>query len=58
MDVFIAGSTILVFLALAEAVATGSLADRDQERLAQRIDVAARVVFPTSFLVLMAFAFL
>jgi hypothetical protein len=58
MDVFIAGSTVLVFLALVEAVATGSLADRSQERLAQRIDVAARVAFPASFLVLMALAFL
>lgn len=58
MDGFVAGSLISVFLALVEAVASCTLAGRGNRSLADRLDRWSRVVFPASFLVLAAFAFL
>jgi hypothetical protein len=57
MDFFVTGASILVFLALVEAVATGSLADRGSGELGRKIDTPARVVFPLAFLALMGVAF-
>jgi hypothetical protein len=57
LDIFILGSTILVFLALVEAVVTGQLGSRDKERLALRIDRWSRLAFLVVFLGVIAFAF-
>jgi len=46
LDFFIAGSTILVFLALAESLTTSYLVSIEREELGLRIDRAARLVFP------------
>lgn len=51
LDRFIVGSTILVFLALVESLAAVYLVSRDKERLAMRIDVVSRWVFPIVFVV-------
>jgi len=53
MDYFTVGSTVLVFLALAAVVLTSFLAaDSRHEEKARQIDIAARVTFPTVFLML------
>ena len=57
LDIFILGATVLVFMALIEAVVTGSLGGRDQLELARRIDRVSRIVFPIAFVGLIAYAF-
>ncbi len=49
IDKFVLGSSILVFLALGEAILAGRLAARGQESLARRIDLWARFVYPVLF---------
>lgn len=49
LDIFIVGSTILVFLALVEALTTSYLVSRDKGKLARKIDSACRFIFPVSF---------
>lgn len=58
MDVFLSGASLLVFLALVEAVATSTLADRGHTALAGRIDRWSGLGFPTAFaaIILAAFA--
>ena len=52
LDLFIVGSTILVFLSLLESLTVTYLVSTDSNGLARRIDVSCRVVFPLVFLVL------
>jgi hypothetical protein len=49
LDIFITGSTMFVFLALAEAVLTGTLADNAHGHFAEKMDSVARVLFPSAF---------
>ena len=58
MDIFITGSTIFVFLALVESVATGALADNEHNAFAERLDSIARIVFPSVFFLFLAITFL
>ena len=58
MDIFITGSTIFVFLALVEAVITGTLADNEHNALAERMDTVAKTVFPPAFAVFALISFL
>jgi hypothetical protein len=55
---FIIGSTILVFLALIEALGTSYLVSRDKKALAMRVDFVSRFVFPLSFAAMAAVLFL
>jgi hypothetical protein len=57
LDRFTIGSTILVFLALIEVVATAAVAVRGREASARRTDRVARVAFPLAFVGLLLFAF-
>ena len=52
LDRFIVGSTILVFLALFESLATVYLVSIKKEALALRIDKLSRLIFPLAFGVL------
>jgi hypothetical protein len=54
LDLFIVGSTILVFLALIESLATSHLVSRDKVATATRIDHVCRVLFPLTFAVFAA----
>ena len=56
-DRFIMSSSALVFLALVEAVAASTLARQNRAELANRMDQAARVVFPVVLAAIIAFAF-
>lgn len=56
VDIFALGSSLLVFLALVEAVASGALAGRGKQALAHRLDQGSRVVFPLGFLILVTFS--
>lgn len=58
LDIFITGSTVFVFLALTEAVMTGTLADSRHNTFAERLDNIARIVFPLAFVVFVTIAFL
>lgn len=58
MDIFITGSTVFVFLALAESVTTGTLADNDHNAFAERLDRIARILFPSVFAIFIVITFL
>lgn len=49
MDAFLTSASVLVFLALVEAVATSSIADRGHSSIAAQIDKTARWSFPVLF---------
>ena len=49
MDAFLIAASVLVFLALVEAVVTSSLTDHGRDALALRIDRGARWSFPVAF---------
>jgi hypothetical protein len=49
MDIFIFGSTMLVFAALIQVIVTSSLARRGLEKEAIRLDLWCRVIFPVIF---------
>ena len=51
MDVFVTGSTVLVFLALVESILTGTLAEYEHNELAEKLDSLARILFPSVFAV-------
>jgi hypothetical protein len=55
-DKFVFGSTLLVFLALIEAVITGSLSFSKNEELASSIDWYSRFLFPLAFIVIMVYS--
>lgn len=46
MDVFILGSSVLIFLTLLESVMTSTFANQGKSELAQKIDVKCRYIFP------------
>ena len=48
-DQFLFGATLLVFLALGEAVATGGMAKRGQEEQAKKVDFWARWIYAVAF---------
>ena len=52
MDVFILGSTILLFVSLVQAVYTSMLVSDSRDVLAERIDVICRWLFPFLFVIL------
>ncbi len=52
LDYFTLGSTVLVFLTLVEVILTSMLARRGHVKAGRRMDRAARIVFPTTFIVL------
>jgi hypothetical protein len=51
-DQFLFGATLLVFLALGEAVATGGMAKRGQEELAKKVDRWSRWIYAAAFAVI------
>jgi hypothetical protein len=57
LDWFIVGSTILVFLALVEAVAASFFVSKEKTALALRLDAVSRWAFPAAFGLLMLFVF-
>jgi hypothetical protein len=57
MDLFLNGASLLVFLALVEAVAASTIADNGRQALASRIDRVSRVAFPLVFAGVVAAAF-
>lgn len=58
MDLFLLGSTVLVFATLLEVVVTSTLARRERLEGARRIDRVARVLFPLLFALVIARSFL
>ena len=50
LDYFTLGSTTLVFLTLMEVILTTSLALREKEKIARRIDYWCRFAFPAAFI--------
>ncbi|WP_455235241.1 hypothetical protein [Thiogranum longum] len=57
LDYFILGATVLVFLALLEVVVSSALAQRGNKEQAHRVDVAARLLFPLTFALLVPAVF-
>jgi hypothetical protein len=57
MDLFLLGSTVLVFTSLLEVVITSSLAGRDHLEGARSVDRWARWLFPLAFVWLTVYAF-
>ncbi len=58
LDKFIAGSTVLVFLALIESVTTIFMVSKDKKETAMRLDRICRCAFPVAFGGLVTLAFL
>ena len=58
MDIFILFSTILVFMALLQAVLTSNLARRNALGTARYIDCACRIIYPSVFVLISYFALL
>ncbi len=54
LDLFIIGSTILVFLALVQSVFTSCVVASDRKGVSFRLDRVCRVSFPLTFVVFMA----
>jgi len=57
LDEFIVGSTVIVFLALVEAVAASFLVSKERTPLALRVDAVCRWAFPAAFVVLIVLVF-
>jgi hypothetical protein len=57
MDIFIFGSTIIVFASLLEVVVTSHLAGTGRASRGRQIDVKCRWLFPIAFVFLIVFAF-
>jgi hypothetical protein len=58
LDEFIIGSTVVVFLALVQSLATSYLVSQEKTELALRIDRLSRYAFPLSFVALVLIVFL
>jgi hypothetical protein len=58
IDIFVLGSTIIVFLALVESVTTASLAKKWKKNFAGKIDTWSRISFPLVFVFLIISAFI
>lgn len=56
-DVFTVGGTLLVFAALAQAVATTALWDRERKQLAHRLNHVSKFLFPAAFAAVVAISF-
>ena len=56
MDYLLLGSTVLVFLALVEVTATSRFVFLDRESLARKLDKYSRVLFPSAFVVILAYS--
>jgi len=52
MDVFLFGSTLLVFSALVEVVYTSTLSQKGRLELARKADLTCRILFPATYLVI------
>ena len=57
LDVFLYGSTCLVFLSLMEVVVTSSLVHHDKLEKAQRLDICARIGFPIGLVAVAVYSF-
>ena len=57
-DKFVLGSTILVFLALAEATITGRIAKSGRQELSLKIDRWSRLIYNVLFVVIIAYSLL
>lgn len=57
LDLFIGGSTILVFLALLESLTVTYLVSGERKNLARSIDIRSRAVFPIAFFILIIVIF-
>ena len=55
IDLFVLGSMILVFLALAEAIYTSRITKAGRHDDARRVDYYARLVYPVAFVLLVVF---
>ena len=55
-DKFVFGSTLLVFLALVEAMVSGSLSYAEKYKLADSIDWYSRFIFPAIFIVILVYS--
>ncbi len=53
MDFFTVGSTLLVFMALIAVVLSSFFDGRKKSGIAQKIDICARIVFPTAYVTLL-----
>lgn len=49
LDKYIAGATVMVFVALLQSLITGFVAAKGRETLANRIDIVSRFLFPLAF---------
>jgi len=58
MDIFVSGSTLLIFLAIVETVRTSLLADNGQETRALDIDNFCRVFFPLLYISIAVYSML
>jgi len=56
-DKFVFGSTLLVFLALAETITSGALSFSKNDDLAHSIDRYSRFLFPGVFVIILVFSF-
>jgi len=50
LDTFIAGATVMVFLALLQSLTAGYLATSGRETYSNRMDIASRFIFPAVFI--------
>jgi hypothetical protein len=57
LDVFTIGATVLVFAALAQAVVTTALWEREKMQAAQRMNSVSRLLFPAAFAALLVLSF-
>ncbi|GJM15012.1 MAG: hypothetical protein DHS20C13_03390 [Thermodesulfobacteriota bacterium] len=55
-DKFVFGSTLLVFLAFAEAIVSGSLSYENNDKLAKTIDFYSRFIFPAIFICILIYS--
>lgn len=58
MDIFVTGSTLLIFLAIVETVRTSLLADKEQEKRALDIDNFCRAFFPLLYISIAVYSML
>ena len=58
MDIFVLGASLLIFLALGEAILTGALASRGKTEIAIKLDYISRYIFPLTFLILIFCTFM
>jgi hypothetical protein len=57
MDIFVLGSSILIFVTLLQSVITASLSSKGNETLAAKMDKQCRWVFPLLYIIVCLIAF-